>query len=190
MAEFLTMQEAEDKFGKKGKTNAALTLGIIGTALGAFTGNNGCGCGNNGILGGLFGGNNGNCIAEKADLFERLNTRLVELEKKEAATAAALPLMFELNKVNAERYSDNCCCKSEKQLLVAAGDLQRQLDHKITGQLKYAYSDLCAPVPSISPLYCSPFTQYGTGMYAGQAASNWNAVNTAINSACPSCTAQ
>lgn len=36
MAEFLTMQEAEDKFGKKGKTNAALTLGIIGTALGAF----------------------------------------------------------------------------------------------------------------------------------------------------------
>jgi hypothetical protein len=257
MAEFLTMQEAEDKFGKKGRTNAALTLGIIGTALGAFTGNNGCGCGNNGILGGLFGGNNGNCIAEKAmqtamaqgqmsqnlawnnrvqsmqddidlytyingrnlatnerignetqiltnqiwrgrvedlqekaDLFERLNTRLVELEKKEAATAAALPLMFELNKVNAERYSDNCCCKSEKQLLVAAGDLQRQLDHKITGQLKYAYSDLCAPVPSISPLYCSPFTQYGTGMYAGQAASNWNAVNTAINSACPSCTAQ
>lgn len=32
MAEFLTMQEAEDKFGKKGRTNAALTLGIIGTA--------------------------------------------------------------------------------------------------------------------------------------------------------------
>lgn len=29
------MQEAEDKFGKKGRTNAALTLGIIGTALGA-----------------------------------------------------------------------------------------------------------------------------------------------------------
>lgn len=46
MAEFLTMAEAEDKFGKKGRTNAALTLGIIGTALGAFTGNNGgCGCG-------------------------------------------------------------------------------------------------------------------------------------------------
>lgn len=30
MAEiFYKMQEAEDKFGKKGKTNAALTLGII-----------------------------------------------------------------------------------------------------------------------------------------------------------------
>lgn len=28
MAEFLTMQEAEDKFGKKGRTNAALTLAL------------------------------------------------------------------------------------------------------------------------------------------------------------------
>lgn len=290
MAEFLTMQEAEDKFGKKGRTNAALALGIIGTALGAFNNNGGC-CGNNGgILGNLFGGNNNCCamqqaeqaktmamaqgeisqnlawnnrvqsiqddidlytyingrnlatnerignetqvltnqiwkgrvedlqeksgmyvdiitrdnaqnlrlcdelykrreqdVQEKADLFERLGSRISELEKKEAATAAALPLMFELNKVNAERYADNCCCKSEKQLLVAAGDLQRQLDHKITGQLKYAYSDLCAPVPNISPLYCSPFTQYGTGMYAGQAASNWNAVNTAVNGTCSSC---
>lgn len=264
MAEFLTMQEAEDKFGKKGRTNAALTLGIIGTALGAFAGNNGCG--NNGILGGLFGGNNGNCIAEKAmqtamaqgqmsqnlawnnrvqsmqddiDLYTYINGRNLatnerignetqiltnqiwrgrvedlqeksgmyvdiitrdnaqnmklcdELYKRREQDVQEKADLFErLNKVNAERYSDNCCCKSEKQLLVAAGDLQRQLDHKITGQLKYAYSDLCAPVPSISPLYCSPFTQYGTGMYAGQAASNWNAVNTAINSACPSCTAQ
>lgn len=68
MAEFLTMQEAEDKFGKKGRTNAALTLGIIGTALGAFAGNNnGCGCGGgNGILGGLFGGNNNCCAMQQA----------------------------------------------------------------------------------------------------------------------------
>lgn len=70
---------------------------------------------------------------------------------------------------------------------MTANGLQRQLDHKIDGQLKYAYSDLCAPVPSIAPLYCSPFTSYGT------AASNFNAVNTAINTVtggCPSCTAQ
>jgi hypothetical protein len=110
-------------------------------------------------------------VQEKADLFARLGSRISELEKKEAATAAALPLMFELNKVNAER----------------------QLDHKIDGQLKYAYSDLCAPVPSIAPLYCSPFTSYGTGIYAGTAASNFNAINTAINTVtdrCPSCTAQ
>lgn len=205
MAEFLTMDEAKSKFGTKGRTNAGLTLGIIGTALAAFAGNNGgCGCGNGGgILGNLFGGNN-NCCAmqaaenaktlamaqgQQADLFARLSTRISDLEKKEAA----LPLMFELNKVNAERYTDACCCKSETNLLMTANGLQRQLDHKIDGQLKYAYSDLCAPVPSIAPLYCSPFTSYGTGMYAGTAASNFNAVNTAINTVtggCPSCTAQ
>lgn len=51
MAEFLTMEDAENKFGTKGRTNAGLTLGIIGTALAAL-GNNGGGCGNNGgILG-------------------------------------------------------------------------------------------------------------------------------------------
>lgn len=33
MAEFLTMDEAKSKFGTKGRTNAGLTLGIIGTAL-------------------------------------------------------------------------------------------------------------------------------------------------------------
>lgn len=45
MAEFLTMDEAKSKFGTKGRTNAGLTLGIIGTALAAFAGNNGgCGC--------------------------------------------------------------------------------------------------------------------------------------------------
>lgn len=33
MAEFLTMEDAENKFGTKGRTNAGLTLGIIGTAL-------------------------------------------------------------------------------------------------------------------------------------------------------------
>lgn len=82
MAEFLTMQEAEDKFGKKGRTNAALTLGIIGTALGAFTGNNGCGCGNNGILGGLFGGNNGNCIAEKVNTLLELMESDPEMKKR------------------------------------------------------------------------------------------------------------
>lgn len=108
-------------------------------------------------------------VQEKADLFARLSTRISDLEKKEAA---ALPLMFELNKVNAERYTDACCCKSETNLLMTANGLQRQLDHKIDGQLKYAYSDLCAPVPSIAPLYCSPFTSYGTGMYAGTAATS------------------
>lgn len=62
MAEFITEHDADCKYGSKNRTNAALTLGIIGTALGAFNNNGGC-CGNNGgILGNLFGGNN-NCCA-------------------------------------------------------------------------------------------------------------------------------
>ena len=44
MAEFLTLEEGKSNFGSTGKTNAGLTLGIIGTALGAM---------NSGILGNL-----------------------------------------------------------------------------------------------------------------------------------------
>ena len=206
------MEEAKNHFGSKSKTNAGLTLGIIGTALGAMN-NSGCG---NGILGNLLGGScqqnrldnevqvltnqlwagrlqdqDEKCkmyidlitrdnvqnltaaqefakvreqdVKEKTDLFERLNTRLVELEKKDAANSAALPLMFELATVKANKYTDDCCCKAEKNMLIMDSNLQRQLDHKIDGKLKYAYSDLCAPVPNISPLYCSPFTANGCG---------------------------
>lgn len=80
---------------------------------------------------------------------------------QEAANSAALPLMLELASVKANKYTDECCCKSEKDLLLSNANIQRQLDTKISGTLKYAYNDLYAPVPSIAPLYCSPFTQYG-----------------------------
>lgn len=60
MAEFMTQDDADKRYGKKGRTNAGLTLGIIGTALAALNngGGDGCCCGGNnggGILGGLFG---------------------------------------------------------------------------------------------------------------------------------------
>lgn len=48
MAEFLTLEEGKSHFGSTGKANAGLTLGIIGTALGAM--NSGI-LGSNGILG-------------------------------------------------------------------------------------------------------------------------------------------
>lgn len=102
-------------------------------------------------------------LNEKFDLYTRLNNKITDLEKAQAKTETALPLMFELSKVNSERYTDACCCSSEKNLLIATNGLQRQLDHKIDGELKYAYSNLCAPVPSISPLYCTPFTSNGSG---------------------------
>ena len=100
-------------------------------------------------------------IQEKANMYTALANRINELEKKEAANSAALPLMFELASLKANKYTDECCCKSEKDLLLSNANIQRQLDTKISGTLKYAYNDLCAPVPSIAPLYCSPFTQYG-----------------------------
>ena len=61
--------------------------------------------------------------------------------------------MFELTQVKANKYTDDCCCRAEKQNLISDAYLQRQLDHKIDGELKYAYSNLCAPVPNITPLY-------------------------------------
>lgn len=255
MAEFMTHQEAHDSFGSKCKTNAALSLGIIGTSLAALN-NNGCG----GLLGGLLGNNcqsnnlawnnrvqsleddinmysyidgrlkelsdqnyNGRIadlnekskmyidlitrdntqnmaicdkftaerekdITEKANIYTALANRINELEKKEAANSAALPLMFELAAVKANKYTDECCCKSEKELLLSNANIQRQLDTKISGTLKYAYSDLCAPVPSIAPLYCNPFTQYGLGNYMGTAAQNYNEINNARG--CNSCVTQ
>lgn len=102
-------------------------------------------------------------LKEKSAMFNTLASRISELEKAQAKTETALPLMFELTKVKAEKYTDDCCCASKINLLNATNGLQRQIDHKIDGQLKYAYSDLCAPVPSISPLYCTPFTTNGSG---------------------------
>ena len=127
-------------------------------------------------------------ITEKANIYTALANRINELEKKEAANSAALPLMFELASVKANKYTDECCCKSEKELLLSNANIQRQLDTKINGTLKYAYSDLCAPVPSIAPLYCNPFTQYGLGNYMGTAAQNYNEINNARG--CNSCVTQ
>ena len=60
MAEFMSMDEAKGNFASKGTGNAGLTLGIIGTALGAM--NSGLlGGWGNGILG--LGGNNASTAA-------------------------------------------------------------------------------------------------------------------------------
>ena len=49
--------EYTNEYSSNGKGNLGVTLGAIGTGLGILNGGN---CGN-GILGGLFGGNNGCC---------------------------------------------------------------------------------------------------------------------------------
>lgn len=93
MAEFLTMDEAKSKFGSKSRTNAGLTLGIIGTALAAFAGNNGgCGCGNGGgILGNLFGGNNNCCAMQAAE-----NAKTLAMAQGQQAETQ--PILDEINR--------------------------------------------------------------------------------------------
>lgn len=93
--EFLTMDEAKSKFGTKGRTNAGLTLGIIGTALAAFAGNNGgCGCGNGGgILGNLFGGNNNCCAMQAAE-----NAKTLAMAQGQQAQQKTQPILDEINR--------------------------------------------------------------------------------------------
>jgi hypothetical protein len=113
MAEFLTMDEAKSKFGTKGRTNAGLTLGIIGTALAAFAGNNGgCGCGNGGgILGNLFGGNNNCCAMQAAENAKTLAmaqgqqadnlswaNRVQAMQQAQQAQQKTQPILDEINR--------------------------------------------------------------------------------------------
>ena len=88
----MLMDEAKSKFGTKGRTNAGLTLGIIGTALAAFAGNNGgCGCGNGGgILGNLFGGNNNCCAMQAAE-----NAKTLAMAQGQQKTQ---PILDEINR--------------------------------------------------------------------------------------------
>ncbi|MFI3251881.1 MAG: hypothetical protein R3Y60_01945 [bacterium] len=62
------MEYTGKQYASKGVAGTALGLGIAGTALGlGVAGNNGCG--NSGLFGGLFGGNdNGHCYVNEKEL--------------------------------------------------------------------------------------------------------------------------
>lgn len=74
------------EYASKGVANAGLTTGIIGTALGVL---NGANCGN-GLLGGLFGGNN--CANDKM-----------------------MALQAELAQQKSERYTDQVTLSTQKE---------------------------------------------------------------------------
>lgn len=174
MAEF-TMDEATNKFASKGKGNAALTLGVIGTALGGL-----------GILGKHVGA--GNCDAAGVafnmayddrfvgkDLFWQQNVNLekefgqarydalkhnyelyVNLDAKNSALAtkmaqleASLPLAIELNRVNGERYTDDRIAKVDKQICMGALVTQAALDKKIDGQMGLPWSSIISGIPKM-----------------------------------------
>lgn len=112
MAEFLTLEEGKSHFGTKGNTNAGLTLGIIGTALGAM--NSGL-FGRNGILGGLGWGNNcgyGNGAVAGGIIGAELagrNSGISPLEMKEINDQEFD--LWELGKIRAEALQGNIAAR-------------------------------------------------------------------------------
>lgn len=174
MSEFLTMTEAEDKFGSKGKANAALTTGIIGTALGVL----------NGGLGGIFGGGSTatqaavdadsmacafvnkdtfwkqnidihkefgrqeyDSLKHNYELYVALDNKITSLATKNAQLEASLPLAMQLAAVNAERYTDNKLFKAELAQCKQNGLIEYQLAHKINGTLGLPWSSIITGIP-------------------------------------------
>lgn len=187
MAEYITMEQADEKFGSKGKANAGLTLGIIGTALGALAG------GGNGILGGMFNGGNSNVCAgptaweawqkeckdnvdltnaiwqtrvtdlnEKFDLYTRLNARIVELEKKDAQLEAALPLQFQLSTCQSERYTDNRVAHDRERQSAINSALQTEIMMRPVGKVGLPFTDLITGIPQL-PKVVYDVTNCGCG---------------------------
>lgn len=56
-------------------------------------------------------------VQEKSDLFARLSTMNSDLREERSCYISCITSMFELAKEKSEKYSDACCCKSEKDLL-------------------------------------------------------------------------
>lgn len=170
MAEYLSMDEANNKYASKGKGNAGLTLGIIGTALaglGLSKGSFGFGgnsdmpsayevqqkqCADNIALTNSIWQTRTTDLQEKFDLYTRLSDRINGLEKTEAATAAALPLMFQLAKCGAERYADDKLHRAEAVQTAINFGLQSEIAKKIDGTMGLPMADLITGVPTMPPL--------------------------------------
>lgn len=177
MAEFLTMSEAQDKFGTKGKANTALGLGIAGLATAVL----------NGGLSGLFGGGStpvaAECAAINADsqacafvskdtfwqqnvglekelgvqrydnlkanyeLYINLDKKISALQSKNAALEASLPLAMQLAAVNAERYADNKVFSAVEAQNGMNFMFQREIDRRIVGTLGLPWGDIITGIP-------------------------------------------
>lgn len=175
MAEYLTMEEAQDKFGSKGKANAGLTLGIIGTALAGLGG----GLFSNGLFGGgaatvnaVEGGPTvyetykkqcGDAVEltrsiydsritdlkEKFDMYKTLEDKINALAVKDAQLEASLPLAMQLAAVNAERYADNKISNVAQEQGAVNFMFQRELDKKINGTMGLPWGDIITGIPTM-----------------------------------------
>lgn len=168
MAEYMTHEDAKCAFTSKSKGNAALTLGIIGTAMSAL---------GNGGLGNILGGNSYNGptayevlqkeskdnvdltraiydgritdLHEKFEMYKLLDDKINALAIKEAQTQSTIPLAFELAKVNAERYADNSINSASKHQCDINFMFQRELDKKINGTIGLPWSDIISGIPTM-----------------------------------------
>ncbi len=170
MAEYMTHEDAKCKFASKSKGNAALTLGIIGTAMSAL---------GNGGIGNILGGNSNRTegptayevlqkesadnveltraiydgritdLNEKFEMYKLLDDKINALAIKEAQTQSTLPLAFELAKVNAERYADNSIYSASKHQCDVNFMFQRELDKKINGTIGLPWSDIISGIPTM-----------------------------------------
>ena len=175
MAEFLTMEDAENKFGSKSKANAGLTLGIIGTALAGLGGG----------LGNIFGGNSstagdypaGSCgnpyvckdtfwqqnidlqkeigridydaLKHNYELYVNLDSKINDIACSNAQLQATLPLAMQLAAVNAERYADNKLNTYATEQTAFNFMVQNQLGQKINGTMGLPWGDIITGIPTM-----------------------------------------
>lgn len=158
--------------------NIFVTLGIIGTALGAIANGNG--------FGGIFGGNQaattaayvaGECadphvskdafwkqnldiqkeigridydaLKHNYELYINLDNKINALAVKDAQLEATLPLAMQLAAVNAERYADNKLATFASEQTAFNFIMQREIDKKISGTMGLPWSDIITGVPSM-----------------------------------------
>lgn len=168
------IKEPKKEYASKGVAGTALGLGIAGTALGLF--NNG---GFGGLFGGNsncsanadsqacafvnkdtfwrqnvelekeLGVQRYDNLKANYDLYITLDNKISNLATKQAQYDAALPLTFELAKVNAERYTDDKVYKAELANCKQFGIIEYQLAHKINGQLGLPWSSIISGIPTM-----------------------------------------
>jgi hypothetical protein len=103
MAEIIENKMDHHEIPSMAKANAGLTLGIIGTALGAL---NGLGNGN-GLLSGLFGGCGGNCSKNAGITNEELYIERSQAAEYLATTKQYYEGMMQTNKAITDAFFDS-----------------------------------------------------------------------------------
>lgn len=96
-----------------------------------------------------FGRQEYDSLKHNYELYVALDNKISSLATKQAQYDAALPLTFELAKVNAERYTDDKVYKAELAQCKQNGIIEYQLAHKINGTLGLPWSSIITGIPTM-----------------------------------------